>query len=154
MMTNDYHRSIATGIITLIAACSILVSACQRPQKEGGNEMNGMPLESTYWKLVRLGDGGAVPGGEPEAHIIFNDSSATGRTGCNHMSGSYERNGDALKFGPLITTKMACPDRMDLEQRFLAALGATERWKITGNGLELYNDGGKMVAAFEPGEKR
>ena len=155
---NNAARISTPILIAILMALSIIVSACQS-SREGGTmngRGNGAPsFEKTYWKLVELAEGGAVTdSGSAEAHMIFgSDSTVTGRTGCNHMSGRYMRSGDALTFTPLITTKMACPATMELEQRFLAALGSTRRWKIDNGRLELYDGGGRMVARFEPRDR-
>ena len=145
----------ATLLLVVAGAALLMISACQRPQGEKGGTNGDPAFQNSYWKLVELGESGPVnDSGSAEAHLIFGgDSSVTGRTGCNHLSGKYARNGDAIRFEPLITTKMACPDRMELEQRFLAALGATQRWKISGGKLELYDGAGKMLARFEAREK-
>src|SRR5262245_48606976 len=39
---------------------------------------------------------------------LYGDGRAVGRAGCNNYSGTYERAGDSLSFGPVVSTKMAC----------------------------------------------
>jgi heat shock protein HslJ len=46
---------------------------------------------------------------------------------------------------------MACRDRMEQEQAFLAALRAARRWEIRGAHLELFDAEGRSVARFEAG---
>jgi len=60
------------------------------------------------------------------------------------MMGSYELTGSSLKFGPLATTRMACPS-MDAEQAYLGALGATTRYEVAGTTLTLFGAGGPVV---------
>ncbi len=103
----------------------------------------------TDWRLVSLG-GEAVPaetGGRPVELRFTADGKVQGSAGCNRLSGVYTREGGALKFGPLATTRMACP-AMDLERRFLEALGATARWRIVGGALELSDASGRSLATF------
>jgi heat shock protein HslJ len=72
-----------------------------------------------------------------------------GSGGCNRMFGSYELNGDALTFGDIGSTKMACPDIMDIESSFLPALQRAAKWRITGQRLDLLDSGGALVARFD-----
>jgi len=100
-------------------------------------------LIGTYWKLVEL-DGNAVvtAEGTKEAHMILaaEESRAHGNAGCNNFFGQFETADDSLSFSPLGSTMMACPQGMDTEQAFLAALGETTRYEISGLFLELYSD--------------
>jgi heat shock protein HslJ len=65
------------------------------------------------------------------------------------LLGSYELDGDALTFGQMAATKMACAQGMDTEQAFLAALMQVQSWKIVGEHLELFDTGGHLLARFE-----
>jgi hypothetical protein len=44
---------------------------------------------------------------------------------------------------------MACADRMEIAQRFTAALGATRRYRALGVHLDLYDAAGSALARFE-----
>ena len=109
-------------------------------------------LKSTYWKLVALGNT-PVPAGDRqrEAHIILSATSnqANGSGGCNRMFATYTLNGDALTFGGVGATKMACPGAMETENAFLPALGRVARWRISGQQLELLDSAGAVVARFD-----
>lgn len=76
------------------------------------------------------------------------DSRVHGNAGCNNFFGSYEVDGESLKFGQTGATMMACLDGMDTEQAFLAALAASDRYHISGLMLELYK-GEELLAKFE-----
>ncbi|MCB1422041.1 MAG: META domain-containing protein [Nitratireductor sp.] len=66
-----------------------------------------------------------------------------GDAGCNRFFGSYEEDGDALKIGPLGTTRMACiPDMMATEKRFLEALGKAAAFKRNGTKLTISDAAG------------
>ena len=69
-----------------------------------------------------------------------------GSGGCNTISGSYRADGGALRLGPLVTTKMACPDAMDAERRFLDALERARGFRVRGETLELLDDAGVPLA--------
>ena len=62
-----------------------------------------------------------------------------GSAGCNRMMGTYELDGNKLKFGPLATTRMACP-ALQTETAFLKALATTTRYEVSGSSLTLFGD--------------
>ena len=65
------------------------------------------------------------------------------------MMGSYALDGSNLAFSNLAGTKMACPEGMDVERAFHAALAKVATWRIDGETLELFDAGGASVAEFE-----
>ena len=98
-------------------------------------------LTNTYWKLTELDDQPVVVGQAREPHLRLRDVSRTdGSTGCNSFSGTYERAGDRLTFGKLVTTMMACTDPAlsRQEQRFLQVLASVDRAAAVGERLTLY----------------
>ena len=112
-----------------------------------------MTLENTYWKLTRLGDASVTGASQQqEPHFILDSEShrVSGSGGCNRLMGSYELNGDQLKFGQMAGSMMACAEGMDTETAFLQALGHVNAWKIIGSQLELLDNKGRLVARFEP----
>jgi copper homeostasis protein (lipoprotein) len=44
---------------------------------------------------------------------------------------------------------MMCPKGMDTEQAFLKSLSQVNKWKITGQSLELFDSDGKVLARFD-----
>ncbi len=108
-------------------------------------------LTNTYWKLLEIGGKPVkTPTGQKEAHMILAtaESKVHGNAGCNNFFGSFEVDGDSLTFGQTGATMMACLDGMDTEQAFLAALGETDRYSISGLMLHLYK-GEELLAKFE-----
>jgi heat shock protein HslJ len=109
-------------------------------------------LKETYWKLTHLGgDPVTVVANQKEPNIILHtaDNRITGSGGCNSISGTYDLNGDNLKFGQTISTMMACVNGMATEQSMLKALLQARRYKITGQQLNLLDEAGKTLARFE-----
>ena len=47
---------------------------------------------------------------------------------------------------------MACPEGMDLEQKFLEAFGRVDGYQMDGQVLKLRDAAGAEVASFEPGD--
>ena len=108
-------------------------------------------LQEAYWKAVELG-GAVVPSpfGAREPHLLFQpDGRVSGADGCNSITGSYSVKDQALTFGQLAGTQMACAGTIEGEQRFRSALTGTSHWRITGNRLELMDPSGKPLAVFE-----
>jgi putative lipoprotein len=79
------------------------------------------------------------------------DGRVAGSTGCNRYSGAVSIDGSAIRFGPLASTKMACPPpMMDQEQRFSQALAQSVRWRLDGGDLLLFDAGGTQRLHFAP----
>ncbi|MBA2458708.1 MAG: META domain-containing protein [Gemmatimonadales bacterium] len=131
------------------------VAACA-PSAAGGGEDEPAQVArgevtGVEWSLVELNGAPAPLGaGDRPATLTLGDSArASGFGGCNRIAGSYELAGDSLRFGPLISTRMACDQGMELEQAYGAALEATRRFRVTA-GLELLGADG-VIARFRAG---
>lgn len=114
--------------------------------------MTNARVENIHWKLIALGDARPAKHSEQqEAYLLFDGEShrVSGSGGCNHLTGSYELDGDRLTFGPMARTMMACVEGMKREQAFLRALPEVKKWKMAGQELELDDAAGKMVARFQ-----
>ncbi len=110
------------------------------------------PLENTHWKLAALGDASvSADSVQSEAFLVLDPQQhrVSGSGGCNRLTGSYELNGDELKFGQTAGTMMMCPKGMDTEQAFLKSLGRANKWKITGPSLALFDSDGNVLARFD-----
>ena len=134
------------GSILAVASALVGLAACTT----GRTNASTTPLENTTWRLVELGGQPALPGpNQSQAQLRFAGDSGrvVGSTGCNRLSGSYTRSGTTLRFGPAITTKMACVDPRlnEQEARFVAALEATERHEIQGDTLTLIGSAGPVA---------
>jgi heat shock protein HslJ len=109
-------------------------------------------LINTYWKLMSLA-GKSVTGtdNQSEPHIVLkpDPKQVNGSGGCNRFFGSYQTTGNALSFGGIGSTRMACPSGMDAEGAFLSALGRVATWRISGQQLELSDSTGAVLARFE-----
>lgn len=111
------------------------------------------PLENTYWRLVDL-QGRPVQLAEKqrELHLILQPAQrrVAGSGGCNRLMGSYQLDGDNLRFGQVAGTMMACPaDVMVREREFIALLAQATRWRIVDGRLELVDGQGSLLARFE-----
>ena len=93
------------------------------------------------------------------ARISFGaDGKLTGHTSCNTMTAPYALEGDRLKVGAVITTRMACaPLQMEQEDRILTALEVAVSARVRDDGLLELRDGdgrGLLRATrFDPPEQ-
>jgi heat shock protein HslJ len=108
-------------------------------------------LTAHTWTLVALGErANPVGAGDRAPDLTFSaaESRASGFAGCNRFSGTYTTMGDSLHFGPLMSTKMACPGQDQVEVGYLAALSAVVTYTLADSSLILHGAGGTKLAAF------
>ena len=88
-------------------------------------------LSNSEWLLEDLSGNGVLD--NVQATLTFPETDkVAGNGSCNRFFGPSEIHGDAIKFGPLASTRMACPEAvMNQETKYLEALQAAERfeWK-------------------------
>lgn len=107
----------------------------------GGAVLPPETLANTEWRIVSIG-------GQPVAgdnyRLDFSADRLSGQAGCNRFSGPYAERGDRLTAGPIMSTRMACPQpRMGHERRALQLLGGPVRISFPdGNRMVLSGNGG------------
>jgi heat shock protein HslJ len=110
-------------------------------------------LTGIDWRLVSLGPAGSettVVAGTTVTLRFAEDNRASGSTGCNNYSGTYQVRGDNISFSRLVSTRRACLDQNanEQEQRFLSTLGAASRFRLSSNRLTILSDRGRNVLNF------
>jgi len=105
------------------------------------------------WNLVGLGER-ANPlgaGGKPlTLRLDATSQRAAGFGGCNRYSASYSLRGDSLSFGAGISTKMACPDGMELEDTWLKTMPKIVTFAATESTLTLHAAEGPVASFRKP----
>ncbi len=129
-------------LLALGMAIALLATAACGPSVVGP--------EGKSWLLVSYGDAAApeTPPAGVEASAEFVDGQIVGSAGCNQYFGSYETDGSEMTTGPMGSTMMFCADPegvMDLEQAFLAALGAAETFEVEDGELRIDYPGGVLT---------
>ena len=113
------------------------------------------PLEGTVWTVDTLVAGDAassLPAGVRAPTLTLEGGNVLVDTGCNTGRGGYTITGDALTFGPIATTRMACePAAMQVEQQVLAVLTGSATFAVDADALTLTNGGTGVVARSTPG---
>ena len=122
-----------------------------------GRAPGNPPLRGTYWKLVHVGEAPVdVSAGQTEPHLVLASDAlhVSGSGGCNRIAGNFRLEGDRVHLGPLAGTMMACITGMEQEQHFLNSLNHVERYRISGQQLELLDGSGTVLARFEAAAPR
>ncbi len=96
-------------------------------------------LSGSEWLVTEI----AGQPAQGEAYLQFgSDGRLAGRTGVNHLSGSYLIEDARLRFGPLVTTRMAgSPELMEQEARLTRALEQVDGFRRERIQLTLLDDG-------------
>lgn len=109
------------------------------------------PLTGTDWVLVAFGEA------EAETPVIagsqitmrFDDARAGGSAGCNTYGAPYTVNGEAISFGMVVSTRMACMQDgiMAQEAAYLNALAAATTYTLTDEGQLVirYGEGENLI---------
>ena len=132
---------VRSAVVTAIVVATVTSSGCMA----GWRSAKAPPLPdfgTSQWHLVQFNHLPPVPANvaqRPWLHFDNKVSRFDGSSGCNRISGPYDRNATYLHFGNTVSTAMACSDtaltRQDAE--FKAALKNVDRYYITGDTLTL-----------------
>lgn len=124
------------GSLVAIAA----LAACQKVISE--TRMRPLAtLAGTEWSPVDA---------DVDQFVAFKaDGDVIGSGGCNNFFGSFTQNGRLISFGPLASTKKACPPEiMSAEQSFLSLLGNVRAAEATHRELILYGEDDAVLATL------
>lgn len=82
-------------------------------------------------------------------HLNFDETTnrVSGFAGCNNFSGDYSVEGNNIKFGPFISTKMYCKRFMDVELSLLKTLEEATSFSLENNTLTLKNNKEDLIFA-------
>ena len=111
------------------------------------------PLVGTTWTLDSLYTADAVSSviaGTTITAVFGEDGRVSGSAGCNNYFGSYTVTGSSLSTSSIGSTKMNCPGTgiMQQENTYLASLGKTAGFTISGNRLSLTDLHGATLLTF------
>jgi heat shock protein HslJ len=138
------------GFLMLMAVTALGFSGCGRMGPAEPAPPAAAELAEVIWRLEQLGDHPlAVPDNRrPYVEFEPESSRVTGFTGCNRMFGNLRIDGQSLRLEELAMTKMACPDIMELERKFLEMLELVRGWRGDRHHLELLGGNGESLARF------
>src|SRR5262245_46963157 len=106
-------------------------------------------LRGTSWRAIELVGKpvGSQFAPDNDPHLVFGtDGRVSGADGCNRLTGPYTVKGEAITFGLLAVTGMACVGNADeVSRRFQNVLKGTGHFRITKDRLEFYGATGKPL---------
>lgn len=142
----------ATRLAAVVAVATTLATTgavAVGAEQDAANAPGGRTLAGTYWKAIELGGKPITSPPVRKPHLLFKpEGRVSGSDGCNRISGSYELKKDAITFGAVASTRMACTDIGDVDRAFGQAISRARRFRIVGDRLELSDADGKRVAVF------
>lgn len=110
-------------------------------------------LEGSEWELEAIG--GKAVTLEKKPTLAFTADRVNAFYGCNRGSGAYTLKGTAIKFGALMSTKMACGEAQDrIEMEFSVALSKALRYSLSADGMTLRILGGDKSLTFKRVNKK
>lgn len=116
---------------------AVLEIASIRQAGDQGPPERSTELAGTEWLLEDLAGRGVLD--RVEATLIFDQGRVAGSASCNRFSGPADVQGTAVRIGPLIATRRACPEAvMEQETRYLKALEAAERLQLRDQFLLVH----------------
>ena len=117
------------------------------------DEIEPAALVGTTWTVTGTVANEAVssvPMDSTASITIADDGNVAVDTGCNTGSGSVEVGDDTLTFGPIATTKMACPpEQTELETSVLSVLQGEVTYEIDGSNMSLRSGDGADQVGLE-----
>jgi heat shock protein HslJ len=136
-------------LVLLLVIAPVLVQAQVTRDLSTGQRA----LAGTNWRLASLGPSGSetdVVAGTTVTANFGEDGRIGGSTGCNSYGGTYEVRGDTLSIARLVSTRRACLDQNanEQERRFLSALEAANRFRLSSNRLTIFAERGRTVLNF------
>lgn len=121
-----------------LTAAMLLLGGCAAALPPAGT------LTGPAWTIESIaGEASARP-----ATLRFEEARLAGQGPCNRYAGAWRMEGGALRVGPLVATRMACPEpAMAQEARLLRLLDTGRLERLTADRLEITGaDGARLVA--------
>ena len=137
------------SVLAVLAGASDGCAAQSQPEVPTAPSPPGRAaLIGTTWAVFEI-DGQGVDASDtqrrPSIELSADGNRVSGSTGCNRISGTFTQQGNALRFGRLAMTRVACvPDRSAIENAFVAAMEATTSQAIENQTLELQDATGAV----------
>jgi putative lipoprotein len=128
----------SAGILLAVVAALTFAGCCNC----GKISSRTGSLTGSPWQLVQIDGRTFAAAAESYTLNFAADNNVSGKGDCNRLSGTYasDREKGTLSFGPLVATRMMCPDQAS-ENAFIKALDTIDSYKIDGRMLVLFADG-------------
>ena len=115
-----------------------------------GNSSDNKPLTGTEWVLFEMDGNKYEPSVGKNVTMKFDgtEQNVNGKAPCNTYGGPYIKSSNKLYFGGLFSTEMAC-DELKSEQEYFKILGKVFSYRISGDKLYFFDNGGMVIARFK-----
>jgi heat shock protein HslJ len=143
--------AVAAGLSALVVS----LAACDRGDPGGPTSGEPATITGVPWHLVAIqwADGHSTRPSDPSKYVfeLGSDGRVSGQADCNRLMGTYTIDAHTLRFGPLATTRMACPPG-SLDSEWLRALGSASSWLVRDGHLHvaMAADAGTLELAPAP----
>jgi heat shock protein HslJ len=95
-----------------------------------------------------IGEHPVIPSDQKPLQLVLSehDNRVAAQGGVNRFGGSYEVEGDRLRFGPMMSTKMAGPPELNRQEAaFAEVLDEANAYQLAGDQLILLKDGQPLM---------
>lgn len=108
----------------LLAATALLLSACGDETGDDPDVTSGPDLDGRTFIATAITDAGRTRhlAAGTELRLTFKAGELGIDAGCNHMSGTYDLDGDQLSVGMMSMTEMGCPPKLMAQDTWVAGL--------------------------------
>jgi putative lipoprotein len=151
LFTNSSHISAFTQPEDMPVDIMVSHVGSGRNSRQVEAPVSDASLVNTYWKAIKLEDQLVSLGaGKKEINMVLvsEGNGVRGYSGCNRFKGAFEQRGDQLTFRQMASTSRACVEGMEQEMKFLKALKKTQKYKIRGDTLSLYDHTDRQILHF------
>ena len=149
-MLKKYFGITLLGAMIALSGCETMPTQTSASQISAINQAN---LVQRTWTATQLGNSMLKTAANRQNLPYLNFDAATqtvtGSDSCNRLSGSYVAGRDTLQLGQLATTRMACLNNNNLDQKFHEALNKVTHYQVYGKTLKLLDRHGNLLIQFE-----
>lgn len=149
-MLKKYFGITLLGAMIALSGCETMPTQTSASQISAINQAN---LVQRTWTATQLGNSMLKTEANRQNLPYLNFDAATqtvtGSDSCNRLSGSYVAGRDTLQLGQLATTRMACLNNNNLDQKFHEARNKVTHYQVYGKTLKLLDRHGNLLIQFE-----
>ena len=149
-MLKKYFGITLLGAMIALSGCETMPTQTSASQISAINQAN---LVQRTWTATQLGNSmlntAANRQNLPYLNFDAATQTVTGSDSCNRINASYTAGRDTLQLGQLATTRMACLNNNNLDQKFHEALNKVTHYQVYGKTLKLLDRHGNLLIQFE-----
>ncbi|MBT0886919.1 MULTISPECIES: META domain-containing protein [Acinetobacter] len=149
-MLKKYFGITLLGAMIALSGCETMPTQTSASQISAINQAN---LVQRTWTATQLGNSmlktEANRQNLPYLNFDATTQTVSGSDSCNRINASYTAGRDTLQLGQLATTRMACLNNNNLDQKFHEALNKVTHYQVYGKTLKLLDRHGNLLIQFE-----